>query len=89
MTTLLYFSRLLFVDLSVFSSFCADKKALAGTVVPQPQKPSASDAVKKASMRKAFCFFLSAQKEENSDKFSNKKMLKYNRVVKIIMYNKS
>ena len=34
--------------------------------VPQPQKPSASDAVKKASMRRAFCFFLSAQKEENT-----------------------
>jgi hypothetical protein len=31
--------------------------------VPQPQKPSASDAVKKAPMRRAFWFFLSAQKE--------------------------
>ena len=57
--------------------------------VPQPPKPSASDAVKKASMRRAFCFFLSAQKEENSEKFSNNKRLKYNRVVKIIMDNKS
>ena len=33
--------------------------------------------------------FLSAQKEENTDKFSNNKRLKYNRVVKIIMDNKS
>ena len=31
--------------------------------VPQPQKPSASAAVKKAPMRRALWFFLSAQKE--------------------------
>ena len=30
--------------------------------VPQPQKPSASDAVKKAPMRRALWYFLSAQK---------------------------
>ena len=34
--------------------------------VPQPQKPSASDAVKKAPMRRALWFFLSAQKERKS-----------------------
>ena len=44
--------------------------------VPQPQKPSASYAVKKASMRRAFCFFLSAQKEENTDKSTNSKLLR-------------
>ena len=33
--------------------------------VPQPQKPSASAAVKKAPMRRALWFFLSAQKERN------------------------
>ena len=34
--------------------------------VPQPQKPSASAAVKKAPMRRALWFFLSAQKERKS-----------------------
>ena len=33
--------------------------------VPQPQKPSASAAVKKAPMRRVLWFFLSAQKERN------------------------
>ena len=47
-------------------SFTICKQAcivLAGTVVPQPQKSSAEAAVKKAPMRRAFWFFLSAQKE--------------------------
>ena len=34
--------------------------------VPQPQKPSASAAVKKEPMRRALWFFLSAQKERKS-----------------------
>ena len=66
--------------------------------VPQPQKPSASAAVKKAPMRRALWYFLSAQKVRNpSVTLYDKNYLqisKINRTVPIalwqtkIVYNK-